>query len=301
MSDPGKITHISDTALWVACYRALETERPDAIFRDPYARRLAGERGFQILHQLPGGRKLSWPLVTRTAVMDEIILRSVAADGIDTVLNLAAGLDARPWRLSLPPMLRWIDVDLPDMLDYKQSIMGAERPVCRYEPARVDLADGFARRELFRAVGASAKRVLVITEGLLIYLQPEQVTNLARDLHDTPAIQFWLSDLASPGLLKMMEKSWAPSLRAGNAPVHFGPADAPGFFAALGWREIEFRATFAEGLRLKRTMRFAWFWVFLGRFASREKQEEFRRFSGIALFERGEMRAPAAMSTPRAP
>jgi O-methyltransferase involved in polyketide biosynthesis len=36
------IEHISDTARWVAFYRAMETERPDAIFRDPFARQLAG-------------------------------------------------------------------------------------------------------------------------------------------------------------------------------------------------------------------------------------------------------------------
>ena len=286
MTDTGAITNVSDTALWVACYRALETERPDAIFHDPYARRLAGERGFQILDRLPSGRKMSWPIVTRTAVMDEIILRSIKADGIDTVLDLAAGLDARPWRLPLPPSLRWIDVDLPDMLDYKQSVLAGERPVCIYEPVRVDLADGFARRELFRMVGASAKRVLVITEGLLIYLQPEQVANLARDLHDIPAMQFWLSDLASPRLLQMLEKNWAPSLRAGNAPLLFGPAEGTGFFLPLGWREVDFRSSFHEGLRLGRCLPFARFWLLLGTLAPRARREAFKRFSGIVLFQR---------------
>lgn len=284
--DAGTITHVSDTALWVACYRALETERPDAIFRDPYARRLAGERGFQILDALPEGRKMSWPLVTRTAVMDEIILRTIAADGIDTVLNLAAGLDARPWRLALPHTLRWIDVDLPDMIDYKQSILGGERPNCAYEPHRVDLADGFARRELFRLVGASAKRVLVITEGLLIYLQPHQVTNLARDLHDIPAMQQWLTDLASPALLTMMEKNWAPSVRAGNAPFLFGPADGPAFFAALGWREVEFRSSFEEGRRLGRTMSLGWLWAFLDRISPPARRAAFKRFSTIVRYQR---------------
>ena len=84
------------------------------------------------------------------------------------------------------------------------------------------------------------------------------MTNLARDLHDIPAMQFWLTDLASPGLLAMMEKNWAPTVRAGNAPFHFGPADGPGFFAALGWREVEYRSTFFAGRRLGRTMKFGW-------------------------------------------
>jgi methyltransferase (TIGR00027 family) len=286
MSKPGTITHVSDTARWVACYRALETERPDAIFNDPWARRLAGDRGFEILDNLPDGRKLAWPMVTRTAVMDEIILRSIKADAVDTVLNLAAGLDARPWRLSLPPALRWIDVDLPDMLDYKQSVLASERPICQYEPLGVDLADGYARRELFRTVGRSAKRVLIITEGLLIYLEPGQVANLARDLHAVPTMRLWLTDLASPALLARLEKNWAPALRAGNAPLLFGPAEGSGFFAPLGWHEVEYRSTFAEGLRLRRSFRFARIVSFMGLFAPRAKREEFKRFSGIVLFGR---------------
>jgi methyltransferase (TIGR00027 family) len=283
---PGAITHVSDTARWVACYRAIETDRADAIFRDPYARRLAGEHGFRILDAMPEGRRMSWPLVTRTAVMDEIILRCIAADGIDTVLDLAAGLDARPWRLSLPPRLRWIDADLPDMLDYKQSVLAGERPGCVYEAARVDLADGFARRELLRSVGASSKRVLVITEGLLIYLQEQQVMNLARDLHDIPSMQLWLTDLASPALLRMMEKNWAPAARAGNAPFLFGPADGPAFFAALGWREIEYRSTFFEGRRLGRTMKFGWLWELLDKLSPPARRAAFRRFSTIVLYQR---------------
>ncbi|HEX5051508.1 MAG TPA: class I SAM-dependent methyltransferase, partial [Planctomycetota bacterium] len=59
MSTP--IRNVSDTALWVAMYRAFESERPDAIFRDPYARRLAGERGEAIVSTLRHGRAMAWP------------------------------------------------------------------------------------------------------------------------------------------------------------------------------------------------------------------------------------------------
>ena len=89
---------LGDTALWVALYRALESERPDAIFHDPYARRLAGDRAERIMETLPKAKTWGWPMVVRTAVMDELILKAVA-QGSGTVLNLAAGLDARPYRL----------------------------------------------------------------------------------------------------------------------------------------------------------------------------------------------------------
>src|SRR5215470_19659701 len=105
---------VSDTALWVAMYRALESERRDAHFRDPYARRLAGARGEAMLRAL-GARAPSWPMVVRTCLFDEELMRLVRDPGLGVVLNLAAGLDARPWRLPLPAPLTWVDVDLPPM------------------------------------------------------------------------------------------------------------------------------------------------------------------------------------------
>src|SRR5207237_10033742 len=99
---PSPITSVSDTARWVAMYRAMESERADALFHDPYARRLAGPAGEQILASMPQGRRWAWPMVVRTAVMAEIVIRLVKEEGVHTVLNLAAGRDARPSRLGPP-------------------------------------------------------------------------------------------------------------------------------------------------------------------------------------------------------
>src|SRR5204862_188320 len=82
-----------------------------SLFRDPYARKLAGERGERIVASMRRGRAWAWPMIVRTAVLDELILRAIERDGVDTVLNLAAGLDTRPYRLPLPPALRWIEAD----------------------------------------------------------------------------------------------------------------------------------------------------------------------------------------------
>src|SRR4029453_5763600 len=127
-----RLENISDTALWVAAYRAEESERPDAIFHAPFARRRTGARGFQLLAAMPKGRKYSWPMVVRTALLDRMILDCLA-QGADLILNLAAGLDARPYRMQLPADLPWIEVDLPGMIEYKSAILAADKPVCRLE------------------------------------------------------------------------------------------------------------------------------------------------------------------------
>ena len=278
------IENVSDTARWVAVYRAMETARPDAIFRDPFADRLAGERGQQILDAMPRGRATAWPMIVRTAVFDEIILDCVQNKKADLVVNLAAGLDARPWRLPLPPSLHWVDVDLPGILNYKTEMLRDETPVCRYEAITADLTDVEARRALFSRLGASSLRALVISEGLLVYLTPEQVATLATDLHAQPSFQEWLIDLASPQLIKRMTKMWGKNLA--SAPFQFGPPESTEFFRPYGWREAQFRSMWEEAQRLHRTMKGAWFWSFIGRFYPKKVREGFRRFSGLVLLER---------------
>lgn len=280
------IENISDTARWVAVYRAMESERPDAIFRDPFARRLAGDRGERIVETMKQGRQMAWAMIVRTAVFDELLLAEIERHDIDLVLNLAAGLDARPWRLALPPSLRWIDVDLPAILEYKRETIGDAKPACFYEAAATDLTDAAARRALFARVGAQAKRALVITEGLLIYLTAEDVGALAADLHAVPSILTWIFDIAHPRLLVMMAKSWGKELQRGNAPFRFAPAEGTAFFRPFGWKEAEFRSSMEEARRLHREMRMMWLWRFLGKMSSKEKKEVFRRFSGVVRMER---------------
>jgi methyltransferase (TIGR00027 family) len=279
------IETISDTARWVAVYRAMETARPDAIFRDPFADRLAGQRGREILAGMPQGNAYAWPMIVRTAVFDEIILDAVQNKKVDLVVNLAAGLDARPWRLPLPSSLHWVDVDLPGILNYKTETLRDEKPVCRYEAVTADLRDEELRQALFSRLGASAARALVVTEGLLVYLTPEQVGALATDLHAQPAFAEWLIDLASPQLLKRMEKTWGKNLEA-SAPFRFAPPEGTEFFRPYGWREAQFRSMWEEARRLHRTMKGAWLWNLIGRLSPKKTREGFRRFSGLVLLER---------------
>jgi methyltransferase (TIGR00027 family) len=280
------ISHVSDTANWVAMYRAMESERPDALFHDPYARRLAGPRGDDILNRMPKARQFAWPMIVRTAVMDEIIGRAIARDGVRTVVNLASGLDARAFRLELPRTLRWIDVDLPAMQTYKRDALKAETPRCALEWLPADLSDAGQRRTVLNAVAAGPAPGLVITEGLLIYLEADQVAGLARDLHGCAPLAWWLTDIASPRLIKMLERTWGGTLRAGGAPFKFAPAEGTAFFEPLGWREAEFRSNWEESLRLNRSMRGAKFWNFLGRFYPKKTRESFRRMAGVVLFKR---------------
>jgi O-methyltransferase involved in polyketide biosynthesis len=179
-----------------------------------------------------------------------------------------------------------VDVDLPGILNYKTATLQNEKPVCRYEAVTADLTDVEQRQTLFARLAAGSSRALIVSEGLLIYLSPEQAAALAADLHAQPSFQEWLFDLASPQLLQRMSRMWGKNLKAAGAPFLFAPAEGVEFFRPFGWHEALFRSTWDEANRLKRTMKGVWFWNLLGRLASKRAQEAFRRFSGNVLLER---------------
>lgn len=243
------ISNVSDTARWVAVYRARESARPDALFHDPYAQLLAGERGQAIAALMPRQARNGWPLVARTKLMDDAILATIA-QGCDCVVNLAAGFDTRPYRLDLPASLRWIEVDLPALTEEKELLLKDAEPRCQLRRIKVDLADSGARVAMLREAVGPSTGSLVITEGLLVYLDEAQVRSLAMDLIAQAGIRWWMLDLASPSLLKMMAKSMGPQLA--NAPMKFGPANGVAFFEDLGWRAMQVQSVLRAAARFRR-------------------------------------------------
>jgi methyltransferase (TIGR00027 family) len=228
------VQNISDTARWVAYFRALETKRPDALFQDPYAERLAGTRGFEIANTLPDGKKHEWAWMARTYLFDQFVSREIRA-GADVVLNLAAGLDARPYRMELPSGLRWLEVDFPEIIHHKEEVLAEDGPKCKLDRISLDLSDQEARRHLFARLNELGSNVVVMSEGLLIYLTNDEVASLANDLADCSHFRTWIVDLTSPGQLRLMQRTTGKKLQDAGAPFKFGPPEGQNFFVPYGW------------------------------------------------------------------
>lgn len=244
------IRNISDTALWVAVYRARETERRHALIQDPFARKLAGERGEQIAKGMEAGQRHEWPFIARTLRFDQVVTEQIK-QGTDMVINLAAGLDTRPYRMDLPSSLKWVEVDLPAMIDYKEEVLVGDKPRCALERVRLDLADVTGRRALFQKLARKAGKVLVLTEGLLVYLAREEVSALGHDLAAQSNFHDWAIDLCSPGLLKMLQKNLVVLKDAGS-PLKFGPEEGPEFFTESGWKAVGVYSMLKTAAAIKR-------------------------------------------------
>ena len=280
------IENVSDTAFWVAHYRGVETKRPDSLFRDPLAAVLAGDRGRRIAEAMPQPFITSWVVAIRTRIIDDFI-RAAVEGGVDTVLNLGAGLDTRPYRMGLPRDLHWIEADYAHVIDYKEGLLPHEVPRFKLSRVRADLANPVERQSLLTDANAQAGKMLVLTEGVVPYLPNEDAAALADGLRVLSHAAFWIVDYLSPDLMKERAKIMAGKMK--NAPLRFNPADWFGFFAQHGWQSAEVRFLGEESDRLGRQMelplRMKLLMTAASILTSREARDRRRKSAGYVLLE----------------
>jgi methyltransferase (TIGR00027 family) len=205
------------------------------------ARKLAGDFGKKA-PSTKGLIDLAWSVAIRTVIIDDLIERALA-NGVDTILNLGAGLDTRPYRMELPASLRWIEVDFPAVIDFKNERLADDQPNCRVERFKLDLTERAARRELFTEINKGANKILVITECVIPYLAEADVAELADDLRRIDQVGFWIIE-SRPHNLK--------SALGDQHRFLFNPTNWFGFFADHGWQPEEVRYMSIEAKRLGR-------------------------------------------------
>lgn len=279
------IENVSDTALWVAYYRGLETDKANALFKDPFAKILAGEKGRKIAESM---RLISpytnWNVTIRTWIIDQYI-QDFVEQGVDTVVNLGAGLDTRPYRLNLPKSLRWIEVDYSHMIEYKTKVLEKEISNVRLERISLDLSSRNERQKLFSTINQESKKVLVLTEGVIIYLNEKSVSELAEDLSAQNHFQFWIAEYLSKEIYRYFQGG-RRAKKMKNAPFQFSPKHWFEFFEKFSWMPNKIRYLPEEGLRLHRPMPLPWWAKFLIPFMSPKKKKFFLQQMAYVVFEK---------------
>lgn len=227
---------VSQTARWTAAARARESARPDRILDDPYAERLATAAGFALLDGMGAGGENAY-IVVRTRYLDDLLEREVAAGG--QVVLVAAGLDARAWRLEWAPDVILYELDRPEVLGEKVARLGEASTRCERRPVGVDLTAPWTDTLLSAGFDPSVPSVWVV-EGLLVYLDGAAVDALlgrirllaapgSRLALDVPAASFLTSTFLAPTLARM---------EALGAPWRFGTPSPEGMLADHGWADV---------------------------------------------------------------
>lgn len=279
------IQHVSDTSAWVAHYRAIESERPDSLFTDPFAKILVGDRALSVERMKSEASKWTqWTVVMRTYIIDQMI-NELIAKGVTTFVNLGAGLDSRPYRMNLPADVQWIEVDFPNVIEHKRLKLKEFNPSCNLETISLDLSNRELRQSMFEQLSTKYSSMVVLTEGVLPYLTQDQVSDLSEDLMRHPCFKYWICEYISEKSYRYLkDPKRMKALK--NAPFQFYPEDWMGFFNNRGWQltDSEFYTEISERVGRPTTMPkiFKIFEFFMGK----EWAAKFKRMSGFLIWER---------------
>lgn len=196
-------TSVGSTAVMVAAARAGETDNPDPLIRDPYARILVEGAGTGMWESMldesmadrveaadPEAaaifRHMGNYQAVRTHFFDAFFADAAAA-GIRQIVILASGLDSRAYRLDWPAGTRVYEIDQPKVLEYKATTLAEHgvRPAAEVHEVPVDLRQDWAAALRGRGFDPTQPTAW-LAEGLLMYLPAdaqdrlfEQVTELS--------------------------------------------------------------------------------------------------------------------------
>lgn len=281
------INKISDTSYWTAAVRAVETKRSDSIFKDEVAIELIDSKEEEILASIPNSKKYSWGIVTRTKIMDDYIEEIIEKENIDTVLNLGAGLDTRPYRLNLPIELNWVEVDFQHIINFKNEKLCGHTPICNLKRIPLDLHDYKHRKTLLKNIDAKANKVLVVSEGLLVYLSEEEVNYLATDLSKQDNFCFWLYDISTPTALEFANNIYKETLEKANMKMQFALPQDKLYFDKYNFHEHSRKYTNEQAYKLNRYMKISFIdnlkYIFL---TPKEEKERYRKMHSVVLLQK---------------
>jgi len=247
-----KLDAVGGTSLWVAAGRALESDRADALFHDPFARELAGEEGLASFRQSELLSPHSTPIVpVRTRYFDDV-LGAAAASGVRQMVILAAGMDARAYRIAWPEGTTVYEIDRAPVLERKGATLSKVTPLTPRHAIICDLAEDWVTP--LTAAGFDRTRPAAwLIEGLTFYLKEA-------DLRALLARVDALSTRGSVATCDVLGESLlrAPSMKptvdfmaAQGSPWHFGTDTPEALFTPLGW-EAKAETMSEVGTRLGR-------------------------------------------------
>ncbi|MGH3671258.1 MAG: SAM-dependent methyltransferase [Pseudonocardiaceae bacterium] len=241
------VNPVERTALLTAALRAAETLREDRLYDDPYAAKLAGEAGAELLAEVraatfPPDRSRSLPSTPdynaiRTRFFDDFLQRAAGDREMTQIMLAPAGMDSRAYRLAWPEHIRYFEIDRPAVLAFKAERLTGVLPRVAHRSVAVDLtADGW-ESDLVAAGYDPTLPSTWLLEGLLYYVpEPEAHRILERVAAVSAPGSRIAADIVNGAALTLPTMRGLLDVFAGwGCPWRFGSDEPEAFFDRHGF------------------------------------------------------------------
>ncbi|WP_013335011.1 SAM-dependent methyltransferase [Gloeothece verrucosa] len=217
------------TAKVMAAARAIESRRPNALFIDPFAELLAGAEAISsAIPRLEEYEKQGRPFIAvRTRFFDDFLLNHSSC--CRQVIIVGSGMDTRAFRLNWKSDTHVYEIDQASVLQYKQSCLSGMAPQCHQHLIYADLRETLWQKLLLCQGYQPSQPSLWLLEGLLYYLNQDEVENLLVTINHLSVVGSGLAaDLMNPVIANGSDQ-WAKYWRSSCE-------DPESLFAHYGWK-----------------------------------------------------------------
>ncbi|MES2126999.1 MAG: SAM-dependent methyltransferase [Pseudomonadota bacterium] len=166
---------VSDTAFLTCGARALDAALPFPVCGDIYAERFINDHARRVLALFRRQGRQRASIVVRHRLIDDLLRARLAADPDTSVILVGAGFDTRAFRLDGG---HWTEIDEPAVIAHKEAVLPASD--CPNSLARIAIE--FAQERLADRLPLAAPPVVVVMEGVSMYLDEEQTRDTLQAL-----------------------------------------------------------------------------------------------------------------------
>lgn len=245
---------VAETALWTAIARMEDARSKKPLCNDTFAARFADAPRTAVVADLLRVKRPTESVVVRHAFIDDVVRK----DASRVVVILGAGLDTRAFRLGGGTDKRFVEVDHPELVAWKEARLPAAEAPTSLERVGVDFAKETLRARLAHL--ATDEHTLVLAEGLLMYLTEAEASATLETMRALFPSHTFVADILSANFTKRFSAGLMPVLAKHGMTFRHTPESPTGWFEAKGYR-VDATSTVeimqrAKGVTVPRLVRF---------------------------------------------
>ena len=222
---------ISKTAFYCCGVRMQDAEREQPVCGDVYAKLFMNEEGKKILDQFKDEVGPNISNVARARIVDDLLREELAAHPDLTVVMIGAGFDTRAYRIKGGT---WVELDEPQVIAYKNERLPASQSQNDLQRIPIDFSTESLAEKL--SPFAWRKPVVVVIEGVFMYLEEETIRTVLQTLHRLFPQHKLICDLMTKTFFQKYGKTIHEKLTGMGASFKFTADNPEALFLQNGYR-----------------------------------------------------------------
>jgi methyltransferase (TIGR00027 family) len=237
---------VSKTAFYCCGVRMKDAQTTHPVVGDQYAVRFMNDDGLKTFEEFSHFKAPNASNLARHRIIDDFLRDFILRSEDPYIVIIGAGFDSRAYRL---PGGSWVELDEPDLIQYKNERLPITE--CKNLLNRIPIR--FAKESLLEKLTSLPKHktVVVVVEGVLMYLEGTTIENLLVTLNTVWPRHQLLCDLMSGQFFRKYSYKIHEKIKALGAQFSYTSDDPTMLFLKAGYIQKDRISTVLQAIKLR--------------------------------------------------